>query len=166
MIVTCPGCKKNFKIDTTLIPVEGRNLQCGSCKHIWFFKLDDKNSIPLTLNENLTNNETDINIEENNIAEAVKIKQSIKSSNSEENEKKVEKILEKQKSLTTPKKKKNRDGKFFSNLIVVIISIIALIILLDTLKTPLTIIFPSLEIILFNLFETLKDIKLFIIDLF
>ena len=165
MIITCPCEKKKFKIDTGLIPVEGRNLQCGSCKRIWFFKLEDKNSIPLTLNENLTNNETDINIEENNIAEAVKIKQSIKSSNSEEKEKKVEKILEKQKSLTTPKKKKNRDGKFFSNLIVVIISFIALIILLDTLKTPLTIIFPSLEIILFNLFETLKDIKLFIIDL-
>ena len=53
-----------------------------------------------------------------------------------------------------------------SVLIVFIISFVALIILLDTLKTPLINVFPGLEIILFNLFETLQDIKLFIIDLF
>jgi len=48
---------------------------------------------------------------------------------------------------------------------VLIISCIALIILIDTLRIPLVKIFPSLEIILFNLFETLKDINLFIKDL-
>ena len=47
-----------------------------------------------------------------------------------------------------------------------IITLIALVILVDTLKTPLINTFPSLEVILFNLFETLKDIKLFIIDLY
>ena len=56
-------------------------------------------------------------------------------------------------------------GNFFSYFIVFIISIIALFILVDTLKSPLINAFPALEIILFNLFETLKDIKLFIIDL-
>ena len=35
----------------------------------------------------------------------------------------------------------------------------------DTFKTPLYKIFPNIEIILFNLFETLKDIELFIKDL-
>ena len=45
-------------------------------------------------------------------------------------------------------------------------SFVALIILLDTLKTPLINIFPGLENILFSLFEMLKDIKLFIIDLY
>jgi len=43
---------------------------------------------------------------------------------------------------------------------------VALIILIDTLKTPLINFFPGLEIVLFNLFEILKDIKLFIIDLY
>ena len=52
-----------------------------------------------------------------------------------------------------------------SYLIVLIISFGALIILLDTLKTPLINIFPGLEVLVFNLYETLKDIKLFIIDL-
>ena len=63
------------------------------------------------------------------------------------------------------KKTENKGSKFFSYLIVFIISFVALIILLDTLKTPLINVFPGLEIILFNLFETLQDIKLFIIDL-
>ena len=54
---------------------------------------------------------------------------------------------------------------FFSYLLVFIISFVALIILIDTLKSPLINFFPGLEVILFNLFETLKDVKLFIIDL-
>ncbi len=62
-------------------------------------------------------------------------------------------------------KNENKGSKFFSYLIVFIISIVALIIFLDTLKTPLINVFPGLEIVLFNLFETLQDIKLFIIDL-
>ena len=61
--------------------------------------------------------------------------------------------------------KNTQSSKFFSYLIVFIISIVALIILLDTLKTPLINVFPGLEVLLFNLYETLKDIKLFIIDL-
>ena len=55
---------------------------------------------------------------------------------------------------------------FFSKLIVYLISFIALIIFIDTLKTPLINIFPGLEIVFFNIYETLKDLKLFIIDLF
>ena len=54
---------------------------------------------------------------------------------------------------------------FFSYLLVFIISFVAVLILVDTLKSPLINLFPGLEIILFNLFETLKDIGLFIIDL-
>ena len=54
---------------------------------------------------------------------------------------------------------------FFSYLLVFLISFVALIILLDTLKSPIINVFPGLEIVLFNLFETLKDVKLFIIDL-
>ena len=61
--------------------------------------------------------------------------------------------------------KKTQSSKFFSYLIVFIITLGAIIILLDSLKTPLINIFPRLEILLFNLYETLKDIKLFIKDL-
>ena len=164
MIITCT-CEKRFKIDSDLIPVGGRNLQCGSCKRIWFFKLDDKSSAPSNLNENLAKKEIDINIAKNEIETPIKITESITTNKFDKEEKKPKKILEKKKSLTTQKKKDNIYSKFFSNLVVVIISFVALIILFDTLKKPLVNIFPGLEIILFNLFETLKDIKLFIIDL-
>ena len=59
----------------------------------------------------------------------------------------------------------SKTSNFFSYLLVVIISFIALIILVDTIKSPLINIFPGLEIVLFNLFETLKDVRLFITDL-
>ena len=43
MIITCPCKKKKFEIDSALIPEEGRNLKCGSCEHVWFFKKDLNN---------------------------------------------------------------------------------------------------------------------------
>ena len=45
MIITCPNCEKKFKIDNSLIPEDGRNLQCGSCEHIWFYKIENENSV-------------------------------------------------------------------------------------------------------------------------
>ena len=42
MIITCPNCKKKFNIDPTLIPEDGRDLQCGSCSHVWFYKTEEK----------------------------------------------------------------------------------------------------------------------------
>ena len=38
MIINVINCKKKFEVDSSLIPNEGRLLQCGSCNHIWFFK--------------------------------------------------------------------------------------------------------------------------------
>jgi len=49
--------------------------------------------------------------------------------------------------------------------LVFIISFIALLIVVDTFRSPLYQIFPNLELITFSLFETLKDIELFIKDL-
>ena len=57
MIITCPNCKKKFNIDPTLIPEDGRDLKCGSCDHVWLYKVEDVSSMPLTLNENIDNNE-------------------------------------------------------------------------------------------------------------
>ena len=160
MIITCPNCNKQFKIDNTLIPNEGRNLQCGSCNHIWFFKIEEEKNNTLKLSkENISKN---IEIKPEIKEEKKKLLEKI---NSEKNNKKKVQISEKQENPSTSKTSKKKGSKFFSYLIVFIISFVALIILLDTLKTPLISIFPRLEIILFNLFETLKDIKLFIIDL-
>ena len=164
MIITCPNCNKQFKIDNSLIPHEGRNLQCGSCDHVWFYNSEEKNNELLKLdNENVSKDieipskQDEEKIEDNN--------QPLEKVKTETNNELKEKISEKQKNKTTSKNTANKGSKFFSYLIVFIISFVALIILLDTLKTPLINVFPGLEILLFNLFETLQDIKLFIIDL-
>ena len=164
MIITCPNCNKQFKIDNSLIPDEGRDLQCGSCNHIWFYNIQEKNNEVLELKQEIISEDIETKAEnkDDKIEEKQQQEEIIKT---EINNKKKEKNSEKQKNTTTLKKTENKGSKFFSYLIVFIISFVALIILLDTLKTPLINVFPGLEIILFNLFETLQDIKLFIIDL-
>ena len=156
MIITCPCEKKQFKIDSSLIPNEGRELQCGSCERVWFYKPQNESEAPLTLNNNVSTNKTEQNIE-------VK-KKNLEISKTLQQEKIIEAEIEKE-NLKKVEKSEDKKSKLFSYLIVLIISFVALIILVDTLKKPLINVFPGLEIILFNLFETLQDIKLFIIDL-
>ena len=151
-------------IDNSMIPDEGRDLQCGSCNHLWFYKIEEQNNELLNLDEEIVSKDIEITGEkkEEKIEKKNQTQDKIKSETSNEVK---ENISEKQKNKTRSKNKANKESKFFSYLIVFIISIIALIILLDTLKNPLINVFPGLEIVLFNLFETLQDIKLFIIDL-
>ena len=159
MIITCPNCNKKFKIDTSLIPKDGRYLKCGSFDHVWLYKVKDVDSMPLTLNQNNYDNEIVSNkVEQESDDEFNKITE-------KKDEKIKKKFIEKQKSISE-NKEKNTGSKFFSYLVVFIISSIALIVLVDTFKTPLISVFPGLEIILFSIFETLHDIKLFIIDLY
>jgi len=161
MIISCPNCNKQFKINPSLIPDNGRDLKCGSCDHLWFYKIEDNITEPSTLHEDFADKKTDNKIVEN-------VNEPNDASLQEEIDDKInkteDKIAEKQKPVKN-KIKKNTSSKFFSYLLVSIISFAALIILFDTLKVPLINIFPGLEILLFNLFEILKDIKLFIIDL-
>ena len=161
MIITCPNCNKKFKIDNSQIPDEGRNLQCGSCNHVWLYKIEEENSKILKLKEEIDINDIKTKVDKNN-EEIVENKNPLTKIETELNNQKKEKNIEKQKET---KISKNTGNKFFSYLIVFIISFVALIILLDTLKNPLIDVFPGLEVKLFNLFETLQDIKLFIIDL-
>ena len=164
MIITCPNCNKKFKIDNSLIPDEGRDLQCGSCNHVWLYKIKEENSKILELKEEIDINDIKTKVDKNN-EEIVENKNPLTKIETELNNQKKEINIEKQKETKISKNTKNTGNKFFSYLIVFIISFVALIILIDTLKTPLINVFPGLEIILFNLFETLQDIKLFIIDL-
>ena len=156
MIITCPCEKKQFKIDSSLIPSEGRELQCGTCERVWFYKPQNESEAPLTLNNNVSTNKTEQNNEVN--------EKNLKISKPSQQEKIIKSEIKKENSKTV-EKSEGKKSKLFSYLIVLIISFVALIILVDTLKKPLINVFPGLEIILFNVFETLQDIKLFIIDL-
>ena len=163
MIITCPNCNKQFKIDNSLIPDEGRDLQCGSCNHIWFYKIEEKNNEVLELKQEIISGDIETRVKnKGEKIEEIEVPEEI--IKTEINNKKKEKNSEK-KNTTSLKKTENGGSKFFSYLIVFIISFVALVIFIDTLKTPLINVFPGIEIILFNLFETLQDIKLFIIDL-
>ena len=162
MIIICPSCKKKFNLDINLIPSDGRDLQCGSCEHIWFYKKQEPISEPLQINEDIAIKEK----EDSDKLNGDRSKDQLIKKSVEDNKKaKSELSTFKETESKTEIIKKTQSSKFFSYLIVFIISLGALIVLLDTLKIPLINTFPGLEVLLFNLYETLKDIKLFIIDL-
>ena len=165
MIISCPNCDKQFKINPSLIPDNGRDVKCGSCDHIWFYKLEDNIREPMPLSDDFADKKSENKIDSKIIKNNDEPNDTSSQKNIDDKKDKTEdKIVEKQ--IPVKKIKKNTSSKFFSYLVVLIISFMALIILIDTLKVPLINVFPGLEIILFNLFEILKDIKLFIIDLY
>ena len=152
MIITCPSCKKSFQIDSSLIPIEGRNLKCGSCGHVWFFKNEEKN---LELKTEIIPN---IKIESDK-----KIQKKI---NANEKNLRDEIINNKDKALIKyEEESKITLTNLLGYIVVSILSFIALIILLDTFQIQLSSIFPNLELFLYNLYETVKDMSLFIKDL-
>jgi len=166
MIISCPKCNKQFKINPSLIPDNGRDVKCGLCNHVWFYKLEDNNTEPAPLIDNFEDKKIE-NVIDNRIVDDINKPNDVSlEKDIDDRINKIEdKIPVKQKPVKN-KIKKNSSSKFFSYLLVSIISFVALIIFIDTLKVPLINVFPGLEILLFNLFEILKDIKLFIIDLY
>ncbi len=156
MIIVCPCGKKKFEIDSNLIPEKGRLLKCGSCDHTWFF---NKNLIE----ENKINEDLSIPIKQ----KKEKIFKTIKSSNNQNEGQKNKKVDKKGSEIIKYEPKSTfTASNFLSYILVFIISFIGLVIILDTFRTPLYSIFPQIEFILFNLFETIIDIQLFIKDLF
>ncbi len=146
MIIDCPVCNKKFDIDQDLIPTDGRLLQCGSCNHKWFFKL---------------------NINEKKPEEEIKIKPKKDFNiNVESTDKNLKKKIYVETEEIIPKKKKEKKSTNYLNiLLVIIISTTAFILVLDTFKNQLTSVFPNIKFLLNNLYQSIEDIKLFILDL-
>ena len=160
MIITCPSCKKKFEIDASLIPNIGRTLQCGSCEKKWFYDPNLKVTADLTPqiieNEKFEESKQKLEIIDS------KIESEKKQILSDENLQKIQ-INNKRSKLSN-----SSDfslGKILSFFLVFIITFIALIIILDTFKAPLSNFFPNLELLLYNLFESIKDVNLFVKDL-
>ena len=152
MIITCPSCKKSFQINSSLIPIEGRNLKCGSCGHVWFFKSEEKN---LELKTEIIPN---IKIESDK-----KIQKKI---NANEKNLRDEIINNKDKALIKyEEESKITLTNLLGYIVVSILSFMGLILLLDTFQIQLSSIFPNLELLLYNLYETMKDMLLFVRDL-
>ena len=162
MIIQCINCSKKFDVKSDLIPDQGRNIQCGSCNHVWFFNKNQQiildKDIPLNKDKKEIVNEQIIKPEKNAVKSKKKQSKRNITPSSFNNEKNSALVKYENVSNFTL-------GKFLSYILVAIISFISLIILLDTLKLPLDNFFPNLEFLLFNFFETIKDITLFIKDL-
>ena len=181
MIITCNNCNKKFDLDSNLIPDKGRLLQCASCNHKWFFKkeilentvspivedIDNDNVNVLDQNYPTNNNEinlSDLSKEQIEIDTVEKLDEKIEIYNKEETKKNIEvNINEDIPVISKPKKPKK--FKILNSFIVAIISFVAFIILVDTFKYPIGKIVPNIEFILYNLYESIKDISLFIRDL-
>ena len=156
MIITCENCTKKFEVDADLIPDKGRLLQCMKCQHTWFFKnaisIDTDKSVDFnspTLMEDTSGSEKDDLIVENNL------------DNQELSENKNKKWT----SFTKDNLGKKKKISIINLTLVFIISFIALIILTDTFKSQIGKIVPSVDFLLYNLYESIKDILLFINDL-
>ena len=154
MIIDCPDCNKKFDIDQNLIPAKGRLLQCGSCNYKWFFELkinkekfyeekkSPKNKLPVDSEIPI---DSEIIIEE---AENTLVK-------------KTDKVV--QENINNKKAKNNVN--YLSVLLVIIISAVAFILILDTFEEQLSLIFPNINSLLNNLYQSILDIKLFLLDL-
>ena len=155
MIIICPCGEKKFEVDSNLIPEKGRLLKCGSCDQTWFFNKNDK------INIEIENVEIPINNQKNYNAPKSSEKNNTINDNLSD--------LSKDKKESEPTKYQAKSNfsfvKILNYLIVLLISFAAIIIVLDTFKDPLSVFFPNLELLLYNLFETLKDLVLFIKDL-
>ena len=153
MIVQCNNCHKKFDLDANLIPEEGRLLQCSACNNTWFFK--KKIETPQEL--------TKLEIQNNKEEETISLKNDDANSSEKFSNDEIENV-EVQKTIEPMPDKKNY--RILNILVVLIISFAAFIIIIDTFKTPLGKIVPNTELLLYNLYDTFRDIGLFIRDLF
>ena len=164
MIIECPACEKKFEINESLIPKEGRNLQCGSCNKKWFHVPEIKDIQKDVSVEKYNNDIIDTNEKKEKKIE----KKIIKKDNNILNPKKYTEINEEVETKPISKNDKTiniNKTNYVKLLLVVLISFGALILVLDTFKDALTPLFPNIKFLLNNLYETLKDLFLFFNDL-
>jgi predicted Zn finger-like uncharacterized protein len=156
MIISCENCNKRFEVSDNLIPEEGRLLQCSSCDHKWFFKKTEKlieKKEPKKIikeDDNKILNETFVEktIEEEEITSITVNDENLSEIDDEE-----------------PQIKKDKKTNYLKIFIVIIITFVAIIIIIDTFKHQIIFIYPDIEILLSNLYESLRDINLFLRDL-
>ena len=183
MIITCNNCNKKFDLDSNLIPDKGRLLQCASCNHKWFFKKEIlKNTVSPIVehndNDNVLDQDNHINTKKINPSDRSKEEtdvetevdtekkhdEEIKVNIEEEPKNKIDDNIN-ESTTANAKPKKQKNFKILNIFIVAVISSVAFIIFVDTFKYPIGKIVPNIEFILYNLYESIKDISLFIRDL-
>ena len=161
MIIECPACSKKFNIDEKLIPDEGRLLKCGNCDHTWFYKKEENLKLEtetIKINEIDENKSEIIETVDVPIKQTKKLRKKIskKSSTKESTSKEL---------VSIDKSSVSRENNIIKKIFLIIISIIAFILLLDTFKNQISVIFPGIVQMSDSLYLVINDLKLFIKDL-
>ena len=149
MIITCKICKKKFNVEDSLIPKDGRQLQCSACGHKWFFKI--KPIIKSPKKKDLKN----LNIIKPDPEE--KIPQDVDKiiTQAEENKTRNSQVIN----------KTNENLPLLNLLCLFIITFVAFVIFIDTFKDQINNLAPGFNFLLENFYESLKDLFLFFKDL-
>ena len=156
MIISCENCNKKFEVSDNLIPEQGRLLQCSSCDHKWFFKKTEK-LIEKKEPKKIIKKDDNKILSETFVEETIE-KNEIKSTTL--NEETLSEIDDEQ-----PQVKKDKKTNYLKIFIVIIITFVAIIIIIETFKHQISFIYPDIETLLNNLYESLRDINLFLRDL-
>ena len=153
MLIICPKCSKSFEVNSELIPSKGRLVQCGSCENKWFYnKINNEVESKIFLEKKPKKIKKEISKKSVDIPSEINLKKPVK---------KTFKFPKKETINIESSKKIN----YFKMLLVLILTIISFVIIIDTFKLQISSIYPDINVILQNLYESLKDIKLFLIDL-
>ncbi len=150
MIISCENCEKKFTVVDDLIPLDGRQLKCGSCGHKWFFKK--------TI------------IIEKDIKPSLKKKIEVKKINTNEQiPATTDKIISEAEkiNLNNLRYSSNANTKIsFVNLFFLfLITFVAFIILIDTFKSQINYVMPGFNLFIENFYESIRDFYLFFKDL-
>ena len=150
MIISCEKCAKKFNVNDNLIPNDGRNLQCSSCGHKWFFK---KKNNEEKLKEKPQKKQ--IKIKKINPDEQVPpVVDSIIKEAEEVGVKNLDDVIQ-----------KNNKISILNLFFLFLITFVAFIILLDTFKIQINSLIPGFNIQLNNFYESITDFYLFSKDL-
>ena len=152
MIIQCENCNKKFEIQDSLIPDEGRLLECGSCAHHWHYRPITK--LELTNEVQIKDEPTDQLIVKKTKKKSKIIKKIYENDADDEIDQTNESITTKEKNIS-----------FINFLLVGIISFVAIVILVDTFKNQIAYVIPNISLYINDLHEILRDIFLFIADL-
>ena len=156
MIISCENCNKKFEVSDNLIPEQGRLLQCSSCDHKWFFKKTEKlieKKEPKKIIKEDDNKILSQTFAEKTIEEKVTTSTTAHEENLSDND------------YEEPQIKKDKKTNYLKIFIVIIITFVAIIIIIETFKHQISFIYPDIETLLSNLYESLRDINLFLRDL-
>ena len=158
MIISCPNCNKNFNIDQSLIPDQGRLLQCSNCMHKWNYIIKKTEDI-VEKKLKFDGTSLDGKIKKTKINSPIQVKKS------EKNLSKQQEFINKSKKVKQRQKKKDKPISLLNMIVILVISMAAIITILETFRIEFSKYLPFLYIMLNSFYVVIADINSFIKDL-